>query len=122
MKKRIIPREEVEEMVKELEEACEKGERAWDEVYKKYSKRRVLIEFPLGEIMNPKIAGFVWAWSEKKVIRTEPITEKDKFIAHKTEGKASIPVSLDTALLVWRELPKYRRQIVEIIENDELSP
>ena len=66
------------------------------------------VEFPLGELMNPNITGFVWAWSTNREIRIEGITKRDRFNAQGIEGKAVVEVSLATALLVARDLPRHR--------------
>jgi len=121
MRERIIPKKEIQEMVKELEQASIGGIKTWEPVYKEYTSRKALIEMPVGELMNPKIGGYVWTWGLTKEIRLGDITETDRFKAHGLEGKASVPVNLLTAILVWKELPEFRRQIVEIKE-EHLSP
>lgn len=122
MKQEIIPKQEIEEMLKEMEKASIGGIKTWESAYKKYTGQKAIIEFPVGELMNPKISGYVWTWGMTGKILLNPITEKDRFKAQGLEGKASVPTNLLTALLVWKELPEYRRQIVIIKENDYLSP
>lgn len=102
-----IPDKEIEQMIKNVEEDFNK-------YYSDYAKQQVLVEFPLGELMNPKIRGYIWAWEMKGLIKPQSITEQDKFNAQGLEGKVSIPTSLFTALLVYRDLPIYRRQIIKL--------
>jgi len=70
-----------------------------------------VLEAPLGEITNPDIAGFVWAWGIQSAIETCRIEKADRFDAQGLEGKLRVHVALTTAVLVWRELPPHRRQI-----------
>ena len=108
-----IPDKEVEQMIRNIEED-------FDKYYWGYRKQKALIEFPLGELMNPNIRGYIWAWHMKGIIKTGRITEKDIFKAHGIEGKASIPVDLFTALLAYKELPRFRRQIIKLKGEYEL--
>jgi len=66
------------------------------------------LEFPLGELMNEKILGFVWAWAMNGAVQTEGITAQDRFDAQGIEGKAVVEVQFVTALLVARDLPAHR--------------
>lgn len=103
-----IPDKEIEQMIKNIEED-------FDKHYWNYRKQKVLIEFPAGEIMNPNIRGYVWVWHMKGLLKhVQDITEKDKFAAHGIEGKYSIPEDLLSALLIYRELPRFRRQIIKL--------
>ena len=108
-----IPDKEIEQMIKNVEED-------FDKYYWDYRKQKALIEFPLGELMNPNIGGYIWAWHMKGIIKTAPITEKDRFMAQGLEGKTSIPVDLFTALLAYKELPRFRRQIIKLKGEYEL--
>ncbi len=114
MKERILDKKEIAMMTLELEEAGGKGESAWNRVWSEYTERKARLEFPLGEVMNPKISGYVWAWKMRNILQTKAITEKDKFKAQGLEGKISVQIPLLSALLAWRELPEHRRQIIEI--------
>jgi len=102
---------EVQSILSTLEKMSNDPEN-WDKFYKKYSQIKARLEFPLGELLNKNITGYVWAWKATKKISTAPIDPKDKFNAQGLEGKAIIyPVDLITALLAYRELPKHRRVI-----------
>lgn len=81
-----------------------------DEVIAPYHQPARL-EFPLGEITNPGIAGFILAWMIQAAIHTTSITAKDQFDAQGLEGKCVIDTLLSSALLAARELPPYRRAI-----------
>ena len=70
-----------------------------------------LVEFPLGELTNGRIGGFVWVWGMKGIVQSARIDSGDRFNAQGLEGKCTIPVTLTTALLVYRELPPNRCQI-----------
>jgi len=85
------------------------GERgAFDRWLESCGNRPARLEFPLGELMNKKIIGSVWAWYMRDSIRIEGITRRDRFNAQGIEGKAVIEVDLCSALLVARDLPKHR--------------
>jgi hypothetical protein len=82
-------------------------------------RRHRWVEFPLGELMNPRIAGFVWAWAMQTRIATHVIQRGDQFNAQGLpigplwgEGKVRVRTSLSTALLVYDLLPAYRCQIL----------
>ncbi len=77
------------------------------------------LEFPLGELMNEKIRGFVWAWGMNDEIRTDGITKRDRFNAQGLEGKAVVEVSLVIALITARDLPKHR---VAVYTDDPDKP
>ena len=66
------------------------------------------LELPLGELLNERIRGFAWAWATDGAVQTDGIATGDRFDAQGLEGKAVVEVSLVTALLVARELPKHR--------------
>lgn len=66
------------------------------------------LELPLGELLNQRIRGFAWAWAADGAVQTDAITTGDRFDAQGLEGKAVVEVSLVTALLVAREVPRHR--------------
>jgi len=66
------------------------------------------LELPLGELLNERIRGFAWAWATDGAVQTDGITTGDRFDAQGLEGKAVVEVSLVTALLVARDLPRHR--------------
>ena len=70
------------------------------------------LEFPLGELTNPRIAGFLWAWQRQSQLTTARITASDRFNANGLEGKCIVKTLLSTALLAARELPPYRRRVI----------
>jgi hypothetical protein len=76
--------------------------------YKKYLQAPCTVTFPLGELMNPNLAGHVWVWNLKNCIKPEPITEKHRFNANGLEGCFSIEEQLSTALLMYREVSPER--------------
>ena len=80
----------------------------WEDWHETHGAQNARVEFPLGELMNPNIAGFVWAWNMKGRIKTADITASDHFNAQGLEGKAVIETSYTTALLVASELPEHR--------------
>jgi len=81
---------------------------AFDRWLEAYGNAPARLEFPLGELMNPKILGSVWAWDLTGAVQTDGITKHDRFDAQGIEGKAVIEVDLVTALLVARDLPPRR--------------
>jgi hypothetical protein len=60
------------------------------------------LEFPLGELTNPGITGFILAWALQGVIRTTSITARDQFDAQGLEGKCVVETVLSSALLAAR--------------------
>ena len=71
-----------------------------------------VVEFPLGELTNKAISGFVWVWKTSGTpMTTGPITAKDHFGAQGLEGKVSVNVNLTTAMIVANNLPLHRVQI-----------
>lgn len=89
---------------------------AWDALqdqYDKLAQRTATVEMPLGEVMNGRIAGFVWAWRMQGKIKTAALTGREGFAAQGLEGKAVVEgVNLVTALLVLRELGKFRCRVL----------
>ena len=110
-----LARWEVEPMLGQMQAAARPGPdwaerwRRWQEAY---GDRLAWVEFPLGELMNPAIAGFAWAWAMQKRLIVGPIQEGDQFNAQGLEGKVCVPTTLSTALLVYRDLPPYRCQVL----------
>ena len=111
---------EVERMLGQMQAAARPGSDwagRWGKWQGAYGDRMVWVEFPLGELMNPAIAGFVWAWAMQKRLVVGSIQEGDQFNAQGLEGKARVRTTLSTAL-VYRDLPPYRCQVVmEVLER-----
>jgi hypothetical protein len=102
-------RKQLEQAAQAMEAASATGPKAWDSFLDKYDKAsNARVEFPLGELMNANIAGYVWAWNMQGRIVTGLISKADQFNANGPEGKASVTTSYIIALLVWRDLPTYR--------------
>lgn len=88
-------------------------ERPQPKLQERMSRVRVTLRFPMGELTNPAILGFVWAWRLDNNLHVSPIVKKDKFNAQGLEGAIEVrDISLVTALLAIRELPKYRWSLV----------
>ncbi len=83
----------------------------WERWQQEYGQRAAIVEFPLGELMNPRIAGFVWAWALSGRITTAPIPRGDRFNAQGLEGKARVRTDLTVALMIYGELPRCRCQV-----------
>ena len=81
-----------------------------DEILAPYH-RPARLEFPLGELMNERIAGFLWAWHMQGKLKTARIGRDDRFEANGLEGKCVVRSVLSTALLAARELPPHRRAV-----------
>ncbi len=70
------------------------------------------LEFPSGEIMNPTIAGYVWAWNVMgRLTLGLPLTAGDNLSAQGLEGKVAVTTDLVVALNVWESLPAHRCNI-----------
>lgn len=99
-------------LITRLEKLASKGDTPeFQNFWNKLNNTNARIEFPLGEITNPKIGGYIWAWKLKNNIRVIPITSKDRYNAQGLEGKAYVETNLVAALLAYRELPCHRRQL-----------
>lgn len=86
------------------------GPAAWDAWLDQHAQP-ARIEFPTGELFDEAIAGFVLAWRLQGKLKPLPVLESDSFNANGLEGKIAIETDLIGALLVFKQLPKYRRQI-----------
>ncbi|MFH1236171.1 MAG: hypothetical protein V1685_04515 [Parcubacteria group bacterium] len=83
----------------------------FDTNYPYLVERPARLEFPLGELTNPAIAGYVWAWQLRRKIQTASITGKEGFLAQGLEGKVCVHTNMVTALLAYGWLPEYRRAV-----------
>ncbi len=110
-----LARWEVERLLGQMQAAARPGS-DWAERWRMWQEadgdRMAWVEFPLGELMNPAIAGFAWAWAMQKRLIVGPIQEGDQFNAQGLEGKVRVRTTLSTALLVYRDLPPYRCQVL----------
>lgn len=100
-------RKELKQASEAMDAANRAGPKAWD-VFLDEHEMNAKVEFPLGELMNPDIAGYVWAWAMQQRINHASIGKRDGFRAQGLEGKAVVETTFATALLVWRDLPAYR--------------
>lgn len=91
-----------------------------------YYHQAAVLEFPLGEVTNRALAGFLFVWYHQNKIKIQPITQKDRFDAQGLEGKCVVETTLWTALVAADALPQYRRAVYmrffEQIEGVELPP
>ena len=112
--KRLSPaqlKNEIAEMTQAADIHRENSNDNWSKWYTTKGCRRSRVEFPLGELTTPAIAGFVWAWNMKGIVQLSKITSSDRFDAQGLEGKAMIDTDYATALLAAHELPEYRRAV-----------
>lgn len=58
---------------------------------------------PLGEILNPNLAGYAWVWKLKQCVHPEDITDKHRFNANGLEGCFRLNMMLSSAILLYRE-------------------
>ncbi len=110
-----LARWEVERILGQMQAAARPGldwAERWGRWQEAHGDRLAWVEFPLGELMNPAIAGFAWAWVVQKRLIVGPIQEGDQFNAQGLEGKVRVHTTLSTALLVYRDLPPYRCQVL----------
>lgn len=84
---------------------------SWDAWHAAKGFRAARLEFPLGELTNENISGFVWAWHAQDRIRIKDIQPTDSFNAQGLEGKVAVETTYAAALLAARELPPYRRAV-----------
>ncbi len=117
-----LARWEAERMLGQMQAAARPGPGwagRWGRWQEAYGDRMAWVEFPLGELTNTAIAGFVWAWAMQRRLIVGPIQEGDQFNAQGLEGKVRVRTTLSTALLVYRDLPPYRCQVLlpEVTRN-----
>jgi len=86
-------------------------QKTWEEFYNICANLLVQLEFLCSDTFNSNIQGYLYTWKLQNVIKTGPIDKKDIFNANGLVGKVVIETSIITALLVWRDLPKYHCQI-----------
>src|SRR3990167_1050039 len=88
----------LEQAIKEMEYnlAMENYARCADTWQGAWGTRDAILEMPLGELTNEGIAGFVWAWNAKHMIKTADIDKHDRFNAQGLEGK----VIIETIMLI----------------------
>lgn len=106
---RKLTDEEAEALLAEMREVADGPK--WDDYHERAEDIKARLEFPCGEITNPDMAGFLWAWSIQQCFHPAPITEKDRFNAQGLEGKYYVELPLITALLAYEKLPRHRRQL-----------
>jgi len=107
-----LSNKEIDRLIEEMEKAASNGDTPeWQKWHKEHSNIGVVLEFPGGEITNPNIAGFMWAWARKNKVYPCAIEKSDRFSANGLEGKVQIATDLGIALIAYRELPEHRRQI-----------
>lgn len=99
--------------IKEMQRASEGGPATYNLWHNENAYKVARLEFPSGEILNPSLAGYLWAWKRTYAMETGlAIEKKDRFSAQGLEGKISVRTTLDTALRVFQELPPNRCQIL----------
>lgn len=99
--------------IEEMEQAANGGPATFDPWHDKNAYQMVRLEFPSGELLNPNLAGYLWAWTKTYAMETGLAIEKrDRFVAQGLEGKISIRTTMSTALDACRGLPVNRRQIL----------
>ncbi len=74
-----------------------------DAFYQRHLQVACKVTMPLGELLNPNLAGYVWAWRLKGCVHPEPITERHRFNANGLEGCFTLDQMLSTAILIYRE-------------------
>lgn len=101
-----------DEAIQKLQtEMAEASQNAWDRWYSEHCWQECILEFPMGELMNEGIAGYLWTWAMQGRMTIGPIEKGDRFGTQGLEGKVSVEVSLITGLLAYRELPEHRRAL-----------
>jgi hypothetical protein len=91
--------------------AANAGPPKWDEYYNARVGIMASLEAPLGQLLNPAIGGFVWAWRAQNKIAFLPIVQSDHFGVNGLEGKFAVRLPLVSALLAADWLPVGRRQV-----------
>jgi len=102
---RRLTREEIEHLCREWSKTrdCPVAER--DAFHDRLADIACTIAFPVGELMNPELEGYVWVLKNFKGIpKPGPITDKYNFDTHGLECCIEIEhEDLAHALLLWRD-------------------
>jgi len=102
-----LSKKQVQDLISEMQQAAIGPD--WEAWHTANVSRQALLEFPMGELWNPDILGFLWAWKLQGKLISKPIAKSDRFATNGLEGKISVQMCLTIALLAWRELPEHRR-------------
>jgi len=108
---RRLSKSELAARARRIEEASYGGLATFEPVADEY-RVKAIVEFPLGELLEPKISAYVEYWRFAGLLQTAPIRGDEGFIAQGLEGKAVVRTDLVTAILVWRALPEYRCSVL----------
>jgi len=100
-----------QELYNRMTEAAHASPNMWYVWCDEMGSRTAIVEFPSGELMNQRIAGFAWAWARKGRVQSERIEAGDHFDANGLEGKCAVQTTLNVALMVFGDLPKHRCQV-----------
>ncbi len=112
---KLLQQKDVDKYQQEIDHTLQQTNyvQQWEVLHRKLSNIDAILYLPLGEIANPKISGFVWAWNmQHRLGEPEDITEKDRFNAQGLEGKIKINCcTLMDALTIVRYLDNGRYNI-----------
>lgn len=81
MPKHRLTETELASWLFEMRQAYACGQPAPPEQVTAYYHQVAVLEFPLGEVANRAIAGFLFVWYRQNKIKIQPITQKDRFDA-----------------------------------------
>lgn len=95
------------ELIAAIVEMKNTGLANWQAWYDENDTKPARLEFPSGEIANPGIGGFIWAWRKRGILSPQRIEKRDRFNAQGLEGKIVIRLSFSAALLAAKELPAH---------------
>lgn len=112
---RQLNRKQIAALIFEAERKSKGDSQSWAEFHKRWTRTKMRLEFPSGEITNPAIAGYLFAWRMTNELQLGlPITGKEQFSAQGLEGKVAVETDALTAVLAYRELPERRRALYRL--------
>lgn len=105
-----LTRQELAQKLEKYQQAAIAGPAVFSPLCDAYTRTKVTIELPLGELMNPDIAGFVWAWKMHGLIEIAG-SNNHGMAVNGLEGFFYIRTDLATAVLVRDSVHPFRINI-----------
>jgi hypothetical protein len=109
---RKLKKLELQALVTRFEAGGNPGSVCTDSAFLALLEEEVRVDLPLGELLNPAIAGLVIGWKMQCLpMATGPITDQHQFNAQGLEGLVSITMCLAMALLTATKVGRYRMEV-----------
>jgi hypothetical protein len=107
-----LKKPELQALVTRFEAVGKQGIERTDPAFLALLEEEVRLDLPLGELLNPAIAGLVMVWKIQCLpMVTGPITDQHQFNAQGLEGLVSITMRLAMTLLTATKVDLYRMDV-----------